>query len=122
MSRLKELMMLEPPDLSALCASALLDAYCEPDARCEPEACCDSAAPPAGRNRMNEIAAGFHTMSAFYPASAAESERLELLDAIARELHRSRSCGQTRNLDPYVRLLRHLAHPDRIETCFPNRD
>ena len=109
--------MLDSPDLSALCASAILDAYCGRDVCGELDA--------EGENhslRMNEIASEIRTMSAFYSTNAAESERLELLDAIARELDRSWSRGQTQNLDPYVKLLVHLAHPEGVEGSFAHRD
>jgi hypothetical protein len=37
-------------------------------------------------------------------------------------LHRSSSAGTTNDLDAYVRLLLHLAHPEWIESCFEHRD
>ena len=87
--------MQESFNLSQTCAAAFLDAYCRND---EPQ--------------MNRIATEVHTMRAFYAANPAESERLELLGGIAVELHRSTTLANADNVDPYVRLLLHLANPD----------
>ena len=89
--------MQESLNLSQVCASALLDAYCRND---EP--------------RMSRIAAEVNTMRAYYAANPAESERLELLGGIAQELYRSSSLARTDDVNPYVRLLLHLAHPDGV--------
>jgi len=67
---------------------------------------------------MGEIAVEAQLMSTFYAANPAESERLEVLGGIALELLRSSTLAHAENLDPYVRLLLHLARPDLIETVF----
>jgi hypothetical protein len=105
MSSLKEIAMPESSDLSRVCASALLDAYFRNDAP-----------------QISEIAAEMGTIGAFNKSNFAESERLDLLGGIALELHRSSSLGKTQHLDPYIKLLLHLAHPDRIESCFAHCD
>ena len=78
-------------------ASALLDAYRRND---EPA--------------VNEIGAEVRMMCIRYGDNSAESERLELLGVIALELYRSDSRRNKRDLDMYVGLLVHLAHPDCI--------
>lgn len=93
--------MTESFNLSRVCATALLDAYCKNDAP-----------------QMSEIAVEAQLMSTFYATNPAESERLEVLGGIALELLRSSSLAYGENLDPYVRLLLHLARPDLIETVF----
>ena len=105
MSTLKELVMHESSDFSRVCASALLDAYCSNDAP-----------------RMSEIAAEVGTIGASYTSNFAESERLELLGGIAVELHRSSSLGKSQHVDPYIKLLMNLAHPEWLETCFAHSD
>jgi hypothetical protein len=105
MSSLKAIAMHESSDLSRVCASALLDAYCRNDAP-----------------KMSEIAAEVGRIGAFYTSNFAESERLELLGGIALELQRSSSLGKTQHLDPYVKLLLHLAHPEWVESCFAHPD
>jgi hypothetical protein len=101
MSSLKAIVMHESSDLSRVCASALLDAYCRNDVP-----------------KLSEIAAEVGTIGAFYTSNFAESERLELLGGIAIEMHRSASLGKAQHMDPYVKLLLHLAHPEWAESCF----
>ena len=91
-------------NLSRVCATALLDAYCKNDTP-----------------QMSEIAVEAQLMSTFYSTNPAESERLEVLGGIAVELLRSASPERTENLDPYVRLLLHLARPDLIDTVFEHQ-
>jgi hypothetical protein len=105
MSRMKESVMQESRNFSQVCASALLDAYCRNDGP-----------------QMSEIAADVRMMGKVCTTNTAESERLELLSGIAVELHRSSSAGETNDLDAYVRLLLHLAHPEWIESCFGHND
>jgi hypothetical protein len=105
MSSLKAIVMHESSDRSRVCASALLDAYCRNDAR-----------------QIAEIAAEVLTIGALDSSDFAESERLELLRGIAVEVHRASSLSRTRHLDPYVKLLLHLAHPEWIESCFAHPD
>jgi hypothetical protein len=98
--------MQEAFQLSRVCATALLDAYCKNDAP-----------------QMSEIAVEAQLMSTFYATNAAESERLEVLGGIAVELLRSSTPEHAdNNLDPYVRLLLHLARPDLIETVFDHHN
>ncbi len=105
MSKEKEFVMQESSGLSQVCASALLDAYCTNDAL-----------------QMSAIADEARLIGTFYTTSSIESERLELLGGIALELHRSFSCGKTQDLDAYVKLLLHLAHPEWSEGGFGNPD
>ena len=105
MSTLNELPMHESSNFSRVCASALLDAYCSNDAP-----------------RMSEIADEVRTMGTLYASNFAESERLELLGGIAVELHRSFSLGKPQDVDPYIKLLMNLAHPEWLETCFAHSD
>ena len=95
---MNELTMHKSFNPSQAWASALLDALYRNDAP-----------------QVREIAAGACSMGTVCVANPAESERLDLLGGIALELHRSLSGETTRNLEPYVRLLEHLAQPDRIE-------
>ena len=60
-------------------------------------------------------------MCELYAAGFAESERLDLLAGIARELHRSSSLGKSGDVDPYVRLLVHLSNPDWNESGLAHR-
>lgn len=97
--------MRQSPDLSRICACALLDAW--------------------GRNdtgRMKEIASEVSTMSPFYAADYAESERLELLAGVAREMWRSSLRDGTHDLDPYLRLLSHLSNPAWNESGCSHRN
>jgi hypothetical protein len=105
MSTLKELVMHESSDFSRVCASALLDAYYSNDAP-----------------RMSEIAEEVSTMGTFYASNFAESERLELVGGIAAELHGSSSLSKPHHVDPYIKLLMNLAHPEWLETCFAHGD
>lgn len=98
-------MMPQATDLSRVCASALLDAYCRDDAP-----------------QMNEIASEVRTIGTFYASDYAEAERLELLGGIAFEMHRSFSLGTTQRLDPYIKLLLHLVNPEWVEGCLAHRD
>ncbi len=77
------------------CAKALLDAWRSNDSAL-----------------MGELAALARLgMKEFYVTDPAESERLELLGAIAIELHRASSIERKHEADPYVRLLLHLVNP-----------
>jgi hypothetical protein len=106
MSNLKAITMQESSDLSRACANALLDAYCRSDVP-----------------KMSEIAAEVDRMGAFCTANFAETERLELVGGIALELHRSASLGKAQHhVDPYIKLLLHLAHPEWTDSCFAHHD
>jgi hypothetical protein len=91
----------ESLNLSRNCATALLDAYCRDNGP-----------------QMSEIAVEAQLMSAFYSADAAGSERLEVLGGIAVELHRASTGGHAEHVDPYLRLLLHLARPELMESVF----
>lgn len=79
------------------CASALLDAWCRNDSA-----------------QMRELAAAATTgMERFYASNPAESERMELIGAIATELHRTSAQEKRQDADPYVRLLLRLVNADR---------
>jgi hypothetical protein len=105
MSKGNELTMPESLTYSQACASALLDAYCRND-----------------ESQMSKIAAEARMMGTCHAIEPLESERLELLGGIAIELHGASSHGDTGHLDPFVRLLLHLAHPEWLETCFAHHD
>jgi len=105
MSSLKAIEMHESSELSRFCAAALLEAYCRNDTR-----------------QIGEIAAEVRTIGASYSSNFAESERLELLGGIALEMHRASSLSRAQHLNPYVRLLLHLAHPEWVESCFAHPD
>jgi hypothetical protein len=105
MSNLKAVMMQESSDLSRACANALLDAYCRNDVP-----------------KLSEIAAEVDRIGAFCTSNFAESERLELVGGIALELERSATLGKAQHVDPYIKLLLHLAHPEWAESCFAHHD
>ena len=78
------------------CASALLDAWRRNDSAL-----------------MSEFAALANLgINEFHGTDTGDAERLELLGAIAVELHRASSLSRKQEADPYVRLLVHLARPD----------
>ena len=88
--------MHDSPNVDRKCASALLDAWRRSDSAL-----------------MTEVAAMANVgMKEFYLSNPAESERMELLGAIALEL--SRACSRTdrQKADPYVRLLVRLVNPE----------
>lgn len=87
--------MRESLNVDKQCASALLDAWHRDDSAL-----------------MSEFAAlADPGMKECHVTDPAESERLELLGAIAVELHRACSLSKKKEADPYVRLLVHLANP-----------
>jgi hypothetical protein len=83
------------------CATALLDAYCKDDAP-----------------QMSRIAVEAQAMSTRHSSDARESECLEVLGGIAAELLRANPGSDAADIDPYVSLLLHLAHPDLIDSVF----
>lgn len=79
------------------CANALLEAWRRNDSAL-----------------MSEFAALANLgINEFHATDPADAERLELLGAIAVELHKASSLSKKEEADPYVRLLIHLAQPDK---------
>jgi hypothetical protein len=97
----KGIVMRDLVNVSRHCANALLDAYYRSDSAL-----------------MRQLADQANLMRGFYVTDPAESERLELLGAIAVEMHRSCSLAGNDGLDPYVRLLINLANPDGVAAHF----
>jgi hypothetical protein len=90
--------MLESAHIDQQCASALLEAWCRDDFA-----------------QIGELAAqSRYWVNEFFATDPGESERLELVGAIANALHRAALAAQKEGVDPYVRLLLHLANPDAI--------
>lgn len=89
--------MRDSVNVDKTCASALLDAWARNDS-----------------DLMGELAALAHQkVNERYVNDPAESERLELLGAIAVELHRACSLEKRQEAAPYVRLLFNLVSPAR---------
>lgn len=83
------------------CASALLEAWRRNDSAL-----------------MSEFAALANLgINEFHATDSADAERLELLGAIAVELQRASSLSRKEEADPYVRLLIHLARPEKTGRC-----
>ncbi len=101
-----DIAMQDSVNVDRQCASALLDAWCRNDAV-----------------RMSELADRANIgMKTLFATNPAESERLELLSAIAVELHKACALSKRAAADPYVRLLIRMALPDRrgLYRTYPN--